>query len=140
MKTKKHLTKNVGAIKACVIGILFSLFLYTLLSLLFALVAYLSDDPTARLGIYSLLSLSITGLLSGALIARKRRRGRALLSLVSSLFISLLIIATGFIGKGSSLGVGTLINCLIYTALSLLGAIALAGGDGKSKRHTRVRS
>ncbi len=104
------------------------------LLLLFAAIAYRSEDPRAGLSAYATVLLVALALASGFLAARSYRKSGALMGLLAGLGISVLLFGLGLAlsGTGDALSFRLLV-------LSLVPILGLLGGWFGSVRRVRRR-
>ena len=105
-------------------------------TLIFSLIASLTDDPTSLTGIFSLLSLLVAGAAASFVIAKAVRDGGALIAVISSTLVSLIMILLGLIINGGSMHFGVFLNYLAFIGISALSTL-LATKIGTRKRRYR---
>ena len=120
--------RNSGA-PALFFGFLVSVITLSLLSLLFTLFAYKSADPTARVGIYSLLSLTLSGFIGSAMTSR---RSGFNVALILAIICAVMLTATRLIF--SSLDVSSVIALISYVGACLVGAYLSRPRARRSRR------
>lgn len=113
-------------------AVLISVAVIFLLSIVMALVASGSDDPTAKIGIYSLVAILISGAVSGFFISKIRGEGGVLYSLFVSLGVSAFIIIAALIASGGRISGGSFMNCACYAGVFTAFAYL---GRRREKRH-----
>ena len=116
------------------LGILTAALCYAAFIVIFAVCAYLTDDPTKNLRIYSLVAIPLSGALCGYLIT-KRSEGRYR-ALLCGAVLSLVLIIVGALVSKSAPKFGSFLNTGIYLGCILLFS-ALARRSGKRHRSRR---
>ena len=111
----------------------FSLAVVVAMALLLAVLAYFTNDPTATTGAFSLLTLLISGAVSGFVTSRVNGEGGSLVSAVSAVIAALLILAIGLIWRGGLLPLGAVLNTVAFTVISCASAVL---GKKKKKRKS----
>lgn len=113
MKRRTKNTKSTG-IRSLLIGVGIAAVSYFLLTLVFSAAAYLSSDPTRRIGLFSLISLVASGAVTGFAVTKKSEGKFTALfcALILSLF---LLVVSVIISKGAP-SLGNFINIAIYVA------------------------
>ena len=134
LKIKKRGGNALGALALCV-GI--SLLCVGVISLIFALAANLSADPTGKIGIFSLIALLISAFLAGFVnAAMNRERGSGFFALIALAAVAVMMIAC-LIMTGGKIGAGAFMNYGCYLGVYMLSA--LLAKKSKSKRHRRYK-
>lgn len=131
MKVKKG---ESGGIKTFLFGVIFSIGIVFLISFIFALAASFSNNPTAKVGGYSLFSLILSAFISGIYISKSRGEWGARASFLTALTVALIMAVSGIIGSGG-MPLSLLMNCISYLGVCMLSALLL--GKKKRKYHKR---
>jgi len=134
MKRFKAQANNRGALKVIFCGALFSVVLLLALSLAFAFIAGFTKDPASMSGIFSTLSLLITGAICGFSVSKYKGEGGTLAAALSSLLFVLVLILAALIINGGRLAPATLINYLCHIAVAVLFSFA---GRQRKKSYRR---
>ena len=117
MKRRFSFAKERSGAISVLLGIAVSAICVFAFSLVLALIAYKSADPTAKAGIYSMIVLIISSLVSGIAVSRLKRDGGVLCACISaSIFVLILLSVKLCFGKGLTVPFG--INCASYIAIS----------------------
>ena len=132
----KKRTKEYRLLEVVGIGLIYAVFTYAACALLFSPFAYMLPSPGGYLGVFSMLSLLLSGLITGVLIARKKRETRAIAALLCSLAVVVLLLGISLALKGGVSG-AVIINCVIFTASALVFS-SISRGKG-ARRSRRVR-
>ena len=134
MKLKRR-TKETGSLGIFLFGIIGSALLIVLLSFVMAIIANSSDDPTSKIGIYSLLTLLISAAISGVAISRIKGEGGFGVAALTALTVALIMTFIGIIMSGGRLTLGCFMNYGCYLGVSVMFAYL---GRKKEKRHKRI--
>ena len=118
----KRRTKESKSGGSFILYVLISLLVIIVFSLITAIVANASENPTAQIGIYSLVALLGSGALCGATISRAKGEGGILTVLLVSLAVSLFMLIVALIAGGGRLTPGSLMNYGCYVGVSTLFA------------------
>ena len=133
---KKHKRKELGLTALCMIGSLFSLATIAITSFILAIISAFTKDPTALTGAFSLLTLLLSGALSGFVTSKARGDGGGLIGIISALIATGLILLVGLVWKGEFLPIGAIINAFAYLGISVIFSIL---GQKKLKRSRKRR-
>lgn len=135
LKIKKHGGGSaVGALGLCV-GI--SLLCVGIISLIFALAANLSADPTGKIGIFSLIALLISAALAGFVNgAMNRERGVGFFALGALAVVAVMMIAC-LIMTGGKIGTGAFMNYGCYLGVYMLSTLLAKKRRTKARRRFR---
>ncbi len=107
------------------------------ISLILALAANSSADPTGKIGIFSLIALLISATLSGLVNgAMNRERGGGFFALIALAVVALMMIAC-LIMTGGKIGAAAFMNYGCYIGVYILSA--LLAKKSKGKRHRRYK-
>lgn len=113
-------------------GIVSAVAAFITVSFVMAAIAYSTANPTARVGIYSLSSLTLCGFVCGIVTSRVKKEGGIFCALLAALAVVALIFAVRLI-------IGSLTLSAALSAISFIGA-ALVGAylaRPKQRRHGR---
>ena len=135
---KKH---KIGTIsdsfwKTVLVGALMNALFYSVTTLIFAVVSFMSDDPTGRIKMFSVIALLLTGAACGAVMGRLF--GGVLKSVLSTLIFALAMLGVGLLFSGG-VGIGNAVNCALFVALSALTAKIATHTGKKSKFKPQSR-
>lgn len=133
MKTRKRKDLPFPALLA--LGTAFSLGSIFVISLSLSLISYFTGDPTSLTGAFALLSLILSGAISGFLTSRYSGDDGVLLATLSAAITAALTLVIGLIWKGGWLPLNVLLNVGVFTVTSIIGALI---GKKRSK-HTHKR-
>lgn len=131
---KQRHGENGGTVKALLLGLLFCLAAFLIVSLIAGAILYATENPTASLPVVSLGAFGLSGLFSGFFLASRRKTGSVLLSVLTALTFALLLLLVGIILTGGHLSGRVMMNHLCYLLAASLGAI-LAGMRGRKPRR-----
>lgn len=134
LKVKKFAGPN-KKIAAFMRGIIISVAMLLAVSLILSIVTEASSDPSAVMGIYSLLSIILSAALSGITVSTVSGEHGIKISALCALMIVLIMMLTGTIVNGGGLPTRGLMNYLCYFAIYLFSA--LLGKPGKKRRKHR---
>ncbi len=115
------------------IGLALSLGTVLAASLVMSAVAYSSDDPTGKIGIYSLIALVASAAVSGFSVSRLCQSGGAGMTALVSLATVLILMLSGVI-IGGKLGLSSVMNYLCYFGVAMLASLL-----GKKRERRRRR-
>ena len=101
-------------------------------SLILAIAAYMTSDPTAMIGAFALLSLALAGAISGFVTSRVNGDGGALVGVLSAIICAVVMLAVGLVWKGGPLPLGAVLNIAVFVATSSFSALL---GKRKHKRR-----
>ncbi len=110
--------KERGQLSSLLSGIIAAIAAFLIISLIMTAIAYSGSDPTKKIGIYSLISLALTGFVSGAVTSKLKGSGGILCALISGILITLIILTVRLI-------IGSLSGSFALSSLSYLGACML---------------
>ena len=126
--------KNNRTAKQVIIGAALSVAALILCSMLSAAILITRDNPTGEVGIYALLTLIASAVISGALVPKFTDgipRG-----LICASSTAAIILVSGIIA-GGGLSFASLMNCLCYISLFALTGALIKMKKGKAK-HRRI--
>ena len=106
-----------------------------LISLCFALVANMSQDPTGNLGIFSLISLILGGAVGGFSSAKIKKESAVLFSTLVALAISIVMLIICIILNGKVSG-AALMNYACYMGVATLSSL-FGAREKRHKHHKR---
>ena len=112
--------------------VIISLVVILALSFVMALVANSTSDPTANIGIYSLLVLVLSGGVCGFCMSRAKGEGGVLHALLVSLVVSIFMLIIALIAGGGKLSLGSFMNYGCYIAVAVLFSYL---GKKRERRH-----
>ena len=132
---KKHnKRKEFGLPALLLMGSGFAITTVIVTSLILAITAYLTKDPTAMTGAFSLLTLALAGVTCGFVTSKANGEGGSLVSVLSAVISAIVMLTVGLIFKKGLLPLGAVLNIAVFVALSCFGALL-----GKKTRRTRKR-
>ena len=124
--------KNPSGAKILLTGVLISILSLTICALLCAAILVTRDDPTGGVGIYSLVALLCSAVLSGAIVPRFT--GGVPKSILCALCTALIMLLTGLI-LGGAPSLGAFMNYGCYTGVFALSALLFQ--IWRSRKHHR---
>ncbi len=131
---KRFKAKNKeNPIKSVFIGILTIFITFLVTSFVITIVAYNSSDPTAKTGLFSIISLVLSGAIATFINTKLYGKENVIYPFLSSLTALVIFMITSLIMCGKISG-GTLMSALCFT-LAAIFAIFI----GKMKKHARRR-
>ena len=114
-------------------GLLISVIMLPLFSLLAAFIAYSGEDPTGVIGTYSLIALLLSAAVSGFITSKMKGEGGWRTVLLTALTVVLIMLIAAVIITGGTPEISALMNYLCYIGISVLsGYLALP-----RKKHRR---
>ena len=132
---KQRHGESGSAIKALLLGILFSLAVFLITALAAGAVLSATEDPTASLATVSLGAFGLSGLVSGFILASRRRSGGVILSILTALALTLLLLLVGILLTGGHLPGRAMMNHLCYLLIASFGALLGGMRTRKPRRH-----
>ena len=135
LNVKKYIKSDDGAVKF-LICFGFSLAMILICSLIMALVANSSEDPTGKIGICSLVSMTISAIAGGIFSSRMRGDGGVLYALLVSLAIVLVMLLIAVITCSGKVSGSAFMNYGCYLGIFTISAIL---GKRHTNRHGRKR-
>ena len=103
-------------------------------SVIFAIIANSLDDPTGKLGIFSLLAMLISAAVSGYLCSRIKGEGGVGFAALVALALLLIMLLINVIICSGKISFAAFMNYICYFGVASLSA--LLGGKGKGhKKH-----
>ena len=94
---RRSMNGSRGGAYAIFYGALLTVAAILTLSLFFSIVAYKSGNPTARLGLFSLITLTVSGFIGGAVTSRIKGAGGIGYALALAAGFALLLLSTRLI-------------------------------------------
>ncbi len=132
MKKRKITRSQSSTALQILISIFIFALLYTSLTLMFTLGAYMSENPTGHAKALSLAALLLCGLIGGIIVGK---RSGEKLCIISALLFSVLLIVLGAVFSKTAPGIGNIINYIIFTALTYVFAKIKPKGKRHKMRH-----
>ena len=129
---KRHKRKEFSLPVLLLMGAGFALCTVIAISFILSIVAYMTGDPSAMIGAFSLLSLALAGAISGFVTSRVNGDGGVLVGVLSALISGAIMLAIGLVCKGGLLPLGAVLNIAVFVAVSCFSALL-----GKRKRRKR---
>ena len=138
---EKKLKRRVGQKSlplAIGMGMVLSLAIALALLMVMALILYRTQDPTAYIGVLSLIPLGIGGFLCGVLCTKLWGHPSPVPSLVGGCLLALLVLSAGLCIPGSTLSFGVRLGaCPCIALLSLFGGLlCLRPRRGRRRRRS----
>ena len=135
---KRFISGSTGSpIKSVLIGTLAIILSFFILSLIFTVIAYSTDDPTSKSPLFSVLAFVLSGGIGAAVNVKLMGvdvGARTLLPSVISLVLFLIISA----GCSGGISGGSLMSALIFSLVTIF-ALFLAGRKKRAKNFLRHR-
>ena len=104
-------------------------------ALIFAIISSLTADPSALTGIFSLLSLLISGAAAAFALVRLMPKGGVAVAIISAAISSALMIIVGLIiGKGG-ISFGVFLNHLAFLCISALSTLLAKKTVGRKRKY-----
>lgn len=130
---KKHKRKEFGLTTLMLLGAAFSLAVILVVSFILSIISSMTKDPTSLIGASALISLIISGAISGFVTSKVNGEGGVLISTLSSVITAFTILAIGLIWKGGAIKLNVPLNLLVFIAASVISAL-LAKKTNRKKR------
>ena len=106
-----------------------------IISFVMALVSSFTDDPTSLTGALSLVTLLLSGAVSGFITSKANGEGGALVGTLSSVIAAALVLVIGLVCKAGRLNLGVFLNLIAFICTSVLSS--LLGKKLVKKRRRR---
>ena len=130
LKNKNHVkTSNAAAAFLICFGV--SVLLIILISFVMAIIANTTENSTAMIGIFSLVSMLLSALLSGLFICRFRRESGVGYAALVALSVVLIMLLISVIVSNGKVGASSFMNYGCYLGVVTLSALVFR----KRKRH-----
>ncbi len=126
--------KSGNGIGGLLISSLIALFSVAVFSFAFALITASAENPSERMGLYSLAALIASGIFSGVLTCRLYGTCRAMLSALLTVLVMMLI---GIIISSGKLSGAAFMNYASFIGTFTVGAYLGRPRDKRHKRHKR---
>lgn len=137
MKNSRHTAHRTSA-RALFFGITVSTAVFFVCAFLSAIILSRLENPTAKLGMVSLIAFLTGGAVCAFSTAKYKGEGGFAPAMLSSLFLTLVLLLAGLIMTRGSLPLITIINLLCYLGVSALAAIiAVRRPSGHRRRAHR---
>ena len=131
---KKHKRKELGLSALMLLGAAFALTITVTMAFVLAVVSFMTEDPTALTGAFSLLALLLSGGVSALITSRVNGEGGTLVATLASVIAAAVILTVGLVWRRGALNLGALVNVAAFVAVSVVAAII-----GKKRRKRRGR-
>ena len=135
MKKHRKGNKKPSGLALLFIGALISATMFALLSFIFALLAYRTNDPTSLTDVFSLISLLLTGAVMGFAVSKIKGDGGMLISVLCALLFCVCLLMVGVIMSGGSLPPRVPLNYVCYLGVASL----FAWLGGRKKKRGRIK-
>ena len=133
----KHRNGNfqIGKIGQIALTTLYSLAVMLALTLILSALSLLGQNPLSTLGIMTIVIIAGSGAICGVSLSRVFKENGIQMTVLSSLFLSLIILAVGLILGGGKISLKLPLNILIYLLCSIISAY-LARPKGRKRRFS----
>ena len=131
---KKHKRKEFGLTALMLLGAAFAIAVIVVVSFILSVISSLTKDPTSLIGAFSLLSLILSGAISGFVTSKVNGDGGVLVAVLSSVISAFTILAIGLIWKGGAIKLSVPLNLIVFIAVSVIASL-LAKKITRKKRH-----
>ena len=135
MKNSRHTAHRTSA-RALLFGIIISTAVFFVCAFLSAIIVSRLENPTAKLGMTALVAFLIGGAISSFSTAKYKGEGGFAPAILSSLFLTLVLLLAGLIMTEGKLPLITVINLLCYLAVSALFALLAVKRPATYRRRT----
>ena len=126
--------KRTGVGRCFIISFCSSILVLIAISMIMAAIAMANEDPTGKIGLFSLISLLLSAMISGLLTARLNIDKKLGFSLTVALGVALLMLLAGVIVSAGRMSGGAFMNLGCYFGLFALSAY-LGGRKSGHRRH-----
>ena len=131
---KKRKRKELGLVSLIMIGAAVGLGAILLIAFILAFVSSMTKNPTSLTGGLALVTLLVSGAVSGFGISKANSEGGALVGILSSIITVAVILVIGLIASAGKLNLGVFLNLIAYMMTATLAAIL---GKKRIKRRKR---
>ena len=131
----KKSSRSVG--RCFIICLGFSTVTITVLTMILAWISISTDDPTGKIGIFSLISLILAATLSGLFASWQNPTDGVGFSVISGLGMTLIMLLCGIIVSAGRLSGGAFMNYGCY--LGTYALLSYIGMRAKDKRKRKMR-
>ena len=120
---KKRKRKEFGLTTLVLLGAAFAVAIIIAVSFVMSIISYLTKNPTSLIGALSLITLILSGAVSGFVTSKVNGDGGVLVAILSSVISAFTILAIGLVWKGGAINFGVPLNLGVFIAFSAIGAI-----------------
>ena len=133
----KHRNENfkIGKIGQIALTTLYSLAVMLVLTLILSALSLLGKNPLSTLGVMTIVIIAGSGAICGVSLSWVFKKDGMQMTALSSLLLSLIILAVGLILGGGKISLKLPLNILIYVLCSIISAY-LARPRGKKRRFS----
>lgn len=131
----KKSSRSVG--RCFIICLGFSMVTILVLTMILAWISISTDDPTGKIGIFSLIALIIAATISGLFASWQNPTDGVGFSVISGLGMTLIMLLCGIIASAGKLKGGTFMNYGCY--LGTYALLSYIGMRAKDKRKRKAR-
>ena len=120
----KHRNGNlkIGKIGQIALGTLYSLTVMLVLTLAASALSLFGKNPISALGIMTIVTIAASGVITGVSLSRVFKESGTQMTALSSLLLSLIILAVGLILGGGKTSLKLPLNVIIYLLCSIISA------------------
>lgn len=120
----KHRNGNlkIGKIGQIALGTLYSLTVMLVLTLAASALSLFGKNPISALGIMTIVTIAASGVITGVSLSRVFKESGTQMTALSSLLLSLIILAVGLILGGGKISLKLPLNVIIYLLSSIISA------------------
>lgn len=133
MKTNSRRKASLSLPYSVLLSVIFSVLAFTVCALIGSAFLMMTENPTGKIKIASLIIFLVSGAISGFSVSALRKNGGILCAILSAGITSILIIATGLLFSGGSTGGALFMNALCYMLVCAL--FSYLGGKRPTKRR-----
>ena len=137
MRFNKELSKNayIPFLRCAAISAL----VLPAVSFILAVVANASADPSAAIGISTLVSIVLSAAISGGVCVRTCKDDGIKICTLCALFITLIMMLIGLISNRGSLPVSAVMNYVCYITVYVFASVVIGRGGGRARHRRRRR-
>lgn len=132
MKRRKR--KEFGLTALMLLGAAFALAVIIAVSFILSVISSMTKNPTSLVGAFSLLSLILSGAISGFVTSKVNGEGGVIVAVLSSVISAFTVLAIGLIWKGGAIKLSVPLNLLVFIAVSVIASL-LGKKQPKRKKH-----
>ncbi len=134
MFRKRRIADGGGLLQRFLICLAFSALFILLLAFISALIVNSLSDPTKNLGIFSLVAMLLSALVSGVFCARMAKDKETQFTALVALAVVLIMLLINVIASGGKVSGGAFMNYGCYLGVATLSSL-LGKKKGGHKRH-----
>ena len=120
--------------RALIFGIFFTMAVFFAMALVGAVILSKTENPTAHVGLCSMVSRFVTAAAGGYATSKYKGEGGMLPAVLSSLFFVLVMLVIGLVSKNGKLPIVSVVNLVAFMIISTFGAMLGRKRERKRRR------